>query len=66
MDRNHIYLCESCHINVTGIVPINNDTLIKDDFVHGMTTCKVCHAPGGYHINGTVGPLGVVEKILRK
>lgn len=66
MDRNHVYLCENCHINGTGIVQINNTNLIKNDFVHGMTTCKVCHAPVGYHSDGTTGPLGVVEKILGK
>ncbi len=65
MDRNHVYLCESCHINSSGVVNITDPSLIKSDFVHGMTTCKTCHAPTGYHLNGTVGPLGLVERILK-
>jgi hypothetical protein len=49
-----------------------NDSRKYNDFMHGsMTTCRACHAPTGgshpgYHQNGTVGPLGLVEKILRK
>lgn len=66
MTINNIYLCESCHINRSGIVPITDTSLIKSEFMHGMTTCKDCHAPITYHINGTVGPLGVIENILRK
>lgn len=66
MNRSHVYLCESCHTNNSGIVPIEDISLIKSDFMHGMTTCKACHAPSGYHQNGTVGPLGLVESILRK
>jgi hypothetical protein len=74
MNRSNVYLCESCHINSTGIVNITNTSFIKSDFMHGMTTCKTCHAPAtpgvpnapAYHLNGTVGPLGLVEKILRK
>ena len=68
MNRNNVYLCEDCHLNSTGIVPVNT-SLIKNDLMHGgMTTCKGCHGPTttGYHQNGTVGPLGLVEKILRK
>ncbi|PWB55567.1 MAG: hypothetical protein C3F06_02205 [Candidatus Methanoperedenaceae archaeon] len=74
MNRSYVYLCESCHINSTGIVNVTNTSLIKGDFMHGMTTCKTCHAPStpgvpnapAYHLNGTVGPLGLVENILRK
>lgn len=72
MNRSNVYLCESCHINNTGIVNVTNTSLIKNDFMHGMTTCKACHAPAttgdptapAYHLNGTVGPLGLVESIL--
>ncbi|CAG1009326.1 MAG: hypothetical protein OIN86_06780 [Candidatus Methanoperedens sp.] len=72
MDRSHVYLCDSCHINSSGIVNISNTSLIMSDFMHGsMNTCRACHAPSGgshpgYHQKGTVGPLGVVENILRK
>jgi hypothetical protein len=68
MDKNHIYLCGSCHSNNTGIVPIANDSLVMKDFMHDSTECRTCHAPkvSGYHLRGTVGPLGTVEKILRK
>ncbi len=66
MNRNHVYLCESCHINDSGVVTVTDPSLIKNGFMHGMTTCKGCHAPITYHSKGTVGPLGVVENILRK
>ncbi|MCX9082111.1 MAG: hypothetical protein OIN83_07925 [Candidatus Methanoperedens sp.] len=66
MDRNHVYLCDSCHENSSGIVYVTDPALIKTDFMHGMTSCKTCHAPNGYHGKGTVGPLGVVENILKK
>lgn len=66
MNRSNIYLCDSCHSNSSGIVKISDPSLIKSEFSHGMTTCKGCHAPTTYHANGTVGPLGVVENILRK
>jgi nitrate/TMAO reductase-like tetraheme cytochrome c subunit len=72
MNKNNVYLCGDCHSNTSGIVNISNTSLIMSDFMHGsMTTCKTCHAPTGgshpgYHQNGTVGPLGLVEKILRK
>lgn len=68
MDRSKIYLCESCHNNVSGIVPVNDPLLIKSDFMHDSTACRTCHAPidRGYHLNGTVGPLGTVERILGK
>jgi hypothetical protein len=66
MNRSHVYLCDSCHINSSGIVNVTDPSLIKSDFIHGMTTCKDCHAPIVYHLNGTVGPLGVVENILKK
>lgn len=74
MKRSNVYLCERCHNNSTGIVNVTNASLLKSDFVHGMTTCKTCHAPStpgnptapAYHLNGSVGPLGLVEKILRK
>ena len=71
MNRSNVYLCEACHSNSSGVVHVNDTSLVKNDFMHGMTTCKVCHAPTGgshpgYHQNGTVGPLGLVENILRK
>jgi hypothetical protein len=68
MFRSNIYLCESCHINNSGIVPITDPSLIKSDFMHDSTECRTCHAPigTGYHLKGTVGPLGVVENILKK
>lgn len=66
MNRNNIYLCDSCHTNSSGIVNVTDLSLIQSDFSHGMTTCKGCHAPITYHSKGTVGPLGVVENILRK
>lgn len=66
MNRSNVYLCGSCHVNSSGIVHITDPTLIKSDFEHGMTTCKYCHAPMIYHLNGTVGPLGIVEIILGK
>jgi len=66
MNRSNVYLCEACHSGIGGIVPIENASLIMNDFMHGTTACKVCHAPSGYHQQGTVGPLGLVEKILRK
>jgi len=66
MNRNNVYLCESCHSNSSGIVNVTDPALVKNDFMHGMTSCKTCHAPSGYHQNGTVGPLGLVENILKK
>ena len=66
MDRNNVYLCESCHSNIGGIVNVTDPALIKNDFMHGMTSCKTCHAPKGYHQQGTVGPLGLVENIMKK
>ncbi len=68
MDKNNVYLCRSCHSNQPGIVPIANESLIMNDFMHDSTECRTCHAPklSGYHLNGTVGPLGIVEKILGK
>ena len=68
MDKNNVYLCGSCHSNKTGIVLISNDSLVMNDFMHDSTECRTCHAPivSGYHLNGTVGPLGIVENILRK
>jgi hypothetical protein len=68
MDKNNVYLCGSCHSNQNGIVPITNDSLIMSDFMHDSTECRTCHAPivSGYHLKGTVGPLGNVEKILKK
>lgn len=61
MNNNSIYLCESCHINSTGVVPINDPTLIIGDFAHGPQQCKNCHAPIKYHMNGTVGPKGLMD-----
>lgn len=74
MLRSNVYLCESCHNNSSGIVPVTNTSLIKSDFMHGMITCKACHAPAtpdipnaaAYHLKGTAGPLGLVESIIRK
>jgi hypothetical protein len=66
MNRSNVYLCESCHSNSSGIVSVTDPSLIMGEFSHGMTTCKGCHASTTYHVNGTVGPLGLVEKILRK
>ncbi len=66
MNMNNIYLCEDCHSNNSGVVPVTNNSLIKSEFSHGMTTCKGCHASTTYHVKGTVGPLGIVEGILRK
>lgn len=66
MNRSSVYLCESCHSNNSGIVSISNSSLIISDLSHGMTTCKNCHAPTSYHNNGTVGPLGTIERILRE
>lgn len=66
MNTSNVYLCESCHINNSGIVPIADPSLIKSDFVHGMISCKDCHAPIKYHNNGTTGPLGVIDNILKK
>ncbi len=66
MDRNHVYMCEKCHDNSSGIVNVTDPALIKSDFMHGITSCKTCHAPKGYHGKGTVGPLGILENILKK
>lgn len=67
MNTSDIYLCESCHINNSGIVPITNESLIIQDLSHGMNnTCKNCHAGVKYHNDGTTGPLGTVEKIFNK
>ncbi len=66
MNTSNVYLCESCHENNSGIVQITDPTLIKSDFIHGMTSCKDCHAPIKYHNNGITGPLGIVESIIRK
>ena len=66
MNTSNVYLCESCHINNSGIVPIADPSLVKSDFMHGMTSCKDCHAPIKYHNNGTTGPLGVIDNILKK
>jgi len=71
MNRSNVYLCEACHSNTSGVVHVNDTSLVKNDFMHGMTTCRACHAPTGgshpgYHQNGTVGPLGLVDNILRK
>lgn len=71
MNRSNVRMCESCHNN-SGIVPVD-PSLIISNLMHGSTTeCRTCHAPAkpphapAYHLNGTVGPLGLVEKILRK
>lgn len=63
MSRSHVYLCESCHQNSGGIVPVNDPVLIVNNLQHGSNTCKSCHAPNMYHFNGTTGPLGKVEKL---
>ena len=75
MNRSNVYLCESFHSYNSGIVNVTDPALIKSDLMHGMvTTCKACHAPAtpgfptapAYHLNGSVGPLGLVERILEK
>ena len=37
MNRGQVYLCESCHSNSSGVVNVTNPSLIKSDFMHGMT-----------------------------
>ncbi|MCX9082115.1 MAG: immune inhibitor A [Candidatus Methanoperedens sp.] len=71
MNRSNVHMCESCHNN-SGIVPVD-PSLIISNLMHGSTTeCRTCHAPAkpphvpAYHLNGTVGPLGLVESIFRK
>ena len=66
MNKSNVYMCEACHSNDSSIVPIANTSLIIRDLMHGTTTCRTCHAPSGYHQQGTVGPLGLVEKIFKK
>ena len=66
MNRSNVYLCGACHSNDSGIVRVVDPSLIKSDFMHGMTTCKACHAPSGYHQKGNVGPLGLIERIQKK
>ncbi len=66
MNRSNVYLCDSCHINSNGVVPVTNSSLIIGQFYHGMTTCKGCHASTTYHVNGTAGPLGILDSILKK
>ena len=61
MDNNSIHLCEDCHINADGVVPVNDSALIIEDFYHGQQACKNCHAPFKYHMNGTVGPKGLMD-----
>ncbi len=61
MDRRNVYLCDSCHKNNTGVVPVNNASLIFSKLEHGSNTCKSCHAPDTYHVQGTVGPRGRIE-----
>ena len=61
MNKNNIYLCESCHINNTGVVPVLDQGLIVEDFSHGPQQCKSCHAPVKYHMDGTVGPKGLMD-----
>lgn len=65
MNKANIYLCDSCHTNSSGIVPVTGPTLLIGEFSHGPTQCKSCHAPVKYHINGTVGPLGLMELFIR-
>ncbi len=61
MNKNNIYLCESCHVGGNGIVQVTDPALIIGDFVHGPQQCKNCHAPVKYHMNGTVGPKGLMD-----
>lgn len=61
MFKNNIYLCDSCHTNSSGIVPVNDPLLLVPDLSHGQQTCKSCHAPKKYHMNGTVGPKGFMD-----
>ncbi len=61
MNKNNIYLCESCHVGGNGIVQVTDPTLIIGEFAHGPQQCKNCHAPVKYHMNGTVGPKGFMD-----
>ena len=61
MNVNNIYLCQSCHINSSGIVPVNDQSLLVPELSHGEQQCKSCHAPVKYHMNGTVGPKGLMD-----
>ncbi len=61
MNRSHVYLCDSCHKNSSGVVKVNDPSLIVGTLTHASNTCKSCHAPDTYHVQGTVGPLGRVE-----
>jgi hypothetical protein len=61
MNRSHVYLCDSCHVNGSGVVPVNDSSLIITGFQHGLNDCKDCHAPDTYHVSGSVGPRGRVE-----
>jgi len=61
MNKNNVYLCESCHINNSGVVPVTDPVLIIPDFSHGPQQCKNCHAPVKYHMEGRVGPKGLMD-----
>ncbi|MCX9080696.1 MAG: immune inhibitor A [Candidatus Methanoperedens sp.] len=66
MNKSHIYLCDACHSNSTGIVSVNDPMLIKGNLSHDAQSCKSCHAPVKYHMNGTAGPKGFIDTLLSK
>ena len=61
MNKNNVYLCESCHVNNSGVVSVNDPTLIVEDLSHGPIRCKYCHAPVKYHMEGRTGPKGAMD-----
>jgi hypothetical protein len=61
MNLSHIFLCDSCHTNSSGVVSVTDPSLIISNLQHGSNSCKNCHAPDLYHVNGTVGPLGRIQ-----
>jgi hypothetical protein len=65
MNKSNVYLCSSCHSNNTGIVQVNDSTLIVSNLSHNGQTCKSCHAPVKYHMNGTAGPKGLIDILLK-
>ncbi|NJD76963.1 MAG: hypothetical protein FIB08_07700, partial [Candidatus Methanoperedens sp.] len=61
MNRSNVYLCDSCHKNSSGIVPVTDPALLVGNLQHGSNKCKDCHAPDTYHVQGTAGPRGRIE-----
>ncbi len=61
MNRSHVYMCESCHKNSSGIVTVSDQALLVGSLQHGSNNCKSCHAPDMYHSEGKAGPKGRVE-----